>query len=302
MSTLVSEAMQVQFRTVDGIPLRYAESDGHQGRTILLTNPWPESLYAFLPIWQSLSQHSHLLAIDLPGFGQSERRDTLLSPRAMGEFLIRLIDEWGLETPHIVAPDVGTAAALFAAALHPGKLRSLVVGNGAIAYPLQVGGVLKDIIDAPDLEAFRAIDPRSTIGNALDAGHEQYILPKEVREDYLQSYEKDRFVESMRYVRSYPQELPLLRENFCQRYPNASPNHQQPSRRLSAAWQWRISARAATQEHTRHLGRGPFPLGGRRRPVRCDHLGLGKGWLPKHQGVNGLLPVGPIQCRYMKSR
>ena len=212
MSTLVSEAMQVQFRTVDGIPLRYAESDGHQGRTILLTNPWPESLYAFLPIWQSLSQHSHLLAIDLPGFGQSERRDTLLSPRAMGEFLIRLIDEWGLETPHIVAPDVGTAAALFAAALHPAKLRSLVVGNGAIAYPLQVGGVLKDIIDAPDLEAFRAIDPRITIGNALDAGHEQYTFPKEVREDYLQSYEKDRFVKSMRYVRSYPQDLPLLRE------------------------------------------------------------------------------------------
>ncbi len=212
MSTLVSEAMQVQFRTVDGIPLRYAESDGHQDRPILLTNPWPESLYAFLPIWQSLSQHSHLLAIDLPGFGQSERRDTLLSPRAMGEFLIRLIDEWGLEAPHIVAPYVGTAAVLFAAALHPGKLRSLVVGNGAIAYPLQVGGVLKDIIDAPDLEAFRGIDPRSTIGNALDAGHEQYTLPKEVREDYFQSYEKDRFVESMRYVRSYPQDLPLLRE------------------------------------------------------------------------------------------
>lgn len=59
---------------------------------------------------------------------------------------------------------------------------------------------------------FRAIDSRSTIGNALDAGHEQYTLPKEVREDYLQSYEKDRFVESMRYVRSYPQDLPLLRE------------------------------------------------------------------------------------------
>src|SRR5260370_151513 len=143
---------------------------------------------------------------------QAERGKDVLSPRAMGEFLIRLIDEWGLNTPHIVAPDVGTSAALFAAALHPGKLRSLVIGSGATAYPLQVGGVLKDIIDAPDLEAFRAIDPRVTLGASLDKGHEHYRLPTEVREDYLKSYEGGRFAESTRYVRSYPQELPVLGE------------------------------------------------------------------------------------------
>ncbi len=212
MSIPANEVMQTWFRTVNGITIRYAESDGHQDSSILLTCPWPESLYAFLPIWQPLSEHSHLLAIDLPGFGQSERRNDLLSPRAMGEFLIQLIDEWGLNAPHVVAPDIGTAATLFAAALHPGKLCSLVVGNGGIAYPLQVGGVLKDIIDAPDLEAFRAIDPRVTLGASLDKGHEHYRLPAEVREDYLQSYEGDRFAESTRYVRSYPQELPVLGE------------------------------------------------------------------------------------------
>ncbi len=212
MSVPASEVMPVQFRTVNGVSIRYVESGGDHDNSILLTSPWPESLYAFLPIWQSLSEDSHLLAIDLPGFGQSERRNDLLSPRAMGEFLIQLIDEWGLKAPHVVGPDVGTAAALFAAALHPGKLRSLVVGNGGIAYPLQTNGVLKSIIDAPDLEGFRAIDPRATLGASLDEGHERYKMPAEVREDYLQSYEGDRFVESMRYVRSYPQELPMLGE------------------------------------------------------------------------------------------
>jgi len=212
MSISANEVLQVRFRTVDGVTIRYAVSDERQDNPILLTNPWPESLYAFLPIWQTLSQHSYLLAIDLPGFGQSERRNDLLSPQAMGEFLIRIIDEWGLNTPHVVAPDVGTAAALFAAGQHPGKLRSLVVGNGGIAYPLQVGGVLKDIIDAPNLDAFRAIDSRIAIGSALDVSYEHYKLPDEVREDYLHSYEGDRFVESMRYVRRYPQELPLLQK------------------------------------------------------------------------------------------
>jgi pimeloyl-ACP methyl ester carboxylesterase len=216
MRTTSSKDMQVRFRTVDGLAIRYAESDGHQDRLILLTSPWPESLYAYLPIWQSLSQHSHLLAIDLPGFGQSERRNDLLTPRAMGEFLVHFIDEWGLNAPHVVAPDVGTAAALFAAALHPGKLGSLVVGNGGVAYPLQTTGALKAIIEAPDLEAFRSVDPRVSLGASLDEGHEQYRLPEEVREDYLQSYEGDRFVESMKYVRSYPQELPVLGELLAQ--------------------------------------------------------------------------------------
>ncbi len=216
MSIPANEVMQIRFRTVNGITIRYAESDERQDNPILLTNPWPESLYAFLPIWQTLSQHSYLLAIDLPGFGQSERRNDLLSPQAMGEFLIRIIDEWGLNTPHVVAPDVGTSAALFAAALHPGKLRSLVIGSGGTAYPLQLGGVLKDFVDAPDLEVFRAMDFRITLGNVFDTSFEHYKLPNQVREDYLKSYEGDRFVESMRYVRSYPQELPILRERLAE--------------------------------------------------------------------------------------
>ena len=87
-----------------------------------------------------------------------------------------------------------------------------MIGNGGTAYPLQVSGVLKDIIDAPDLEAFRAIDPRVTLGASLDTGHEHYRLPAAVREDYLQSYEGDRFAESTRYVRSYPKALPVLGE------------------------------------------------------------------------------------------
>ena len=37
-----------------------------------------------------------------------------------------------------------------------------------------------------------------------------YTLPDKIREDYLDSYDGDRYVESMRYVRRYPDELPEL--------------------------------------------------------------------------------------------
>jgi pimeloyl-ACP methyl ester carboxylesterase len=202
--------IDAQFCTIDGLAIRFAASEDRADHALLLS-PWPESLFAFEPTWARLSEDTHLVAIDLPGFGHSQRRDALLSPRAMGEFVIRAADAFGLEKPHVIGPDVGTGASLFAAASHPGRLRSLVVGSGGTAYPLQLGGVLKDWVQAPDLDRYRSADPRQIVAGAL-SDIERYELPAHVREDYLSSYDGDRFVESMRYVRAYPAELPVLRD------------------------------------------------------------------------------------------
>jgi pimeloyl-ACP methyl ester carboxylesterase len=203
-------ALQVQFRTIDGIRIRYADSGGSQEPVILLTSPWPESLYAFAPMWASLADHARLFAIDLPGFGASERRDDLLSPRAMGGFLTQVIAEADLGTPHIVAPDVGTSAALFAAAIHPERIASVIVGTGGAAVPLQLGEPLASWVLDPDLDKYRAMDPRAIVGAAIDTNAGG--VPDDIRADYLDCYDGDRFVESMRYVRRYPEELPELAE------------------------------------------------------------------------------------------
>jgi pimeloyl-ACP methyl ester carboxylesterase len=140
MSTDQSTTIRLQIRAIDGLAISFAESEGRaaQSARALLLCPWPESLYAFEPTWRQLAAQAHLIAIDLPGFGHSERRDGLMAPRAMGEFILRLADAFGLEQPHVVAPDVGTAATLFAAAMAPGRLRSLVIGSGAAAVPLRL--------------------------------------------------------------------------------------------------------------------------------------------------------------------
>jgi pimeloyl-ACP methyl ester carboxylesterase len=200
--------IQPQFRTIDGLSIRYAQSDQRDDHALLLS-PWPESLFAFEPTWERLAEHTHLVAIDLPGFGQSQRRHALLSPRAMGEFVIRVADVFGLEDPHLLGPDVGTAASLFAAAVRPGRFRSLIVGGGPAAFPLRLGGLLKDWVEAPDVERYRRSDPRQIVAGVL-ACIERYALLDFVREDYLFAYQGDRFVESMHYVRSYPTELRVL--------------------------------------------------------------------------------------------
>jgi pimeloyl-ACP methyl ester carboxylesterase len=210
VTTWLNTPIQMQFRVIDGLTVRFAQSED-RGAHALLLSPWPESLLAFEPMWARLAGHAHLVAIDLPGFGHSQRRDALLSPRAMGEFIIRAADAFGLDNPHVVSPDVGTAASLFAAALYPGRLRSLVVGSGGAAVPLQLGSLLKNWVESTDLKGFRSADPRQIVAGAL-TGIERHALPDSIREDYLSSYEGDRFVESMRYVRTYPTELPALRD------------------------------------------------------------------------------------------
>lgn len=211
MTTWLNTPIQPQFRTIDGLSIRFAESQDQSSDHALLLSPWPESLLAFEPTWSRLAEHTHLVAVDLPGFGHSQRRNALLSPRTMGAFLIRIADTFGLENPHVVGPDVGTGASLVAAALYPGRLRSLVVGSGGAAFPLELGGALKEWVEAPDLEGYRSVDPRQIVADALN-DIERYELPEHVREDNLSSYQGDRFVESMRYVRTYPTELPVLRD------------------------------------------------------------------------------------------
>jgi pimeloyl-ACP methyl ester carboxylesterase len=210
VSTSSSSSIEPQFRTLDGLRIRYADSGASKERTVLLTSPWPESLYAFAPLWDTLAENARLVAIDLPGFGASERRDDLLSPRAMGEFLARIIAEADLGKPHIVAPDVGTSAALFAAAIHPERIESVVVGTGGAAIPLELGEPLRSWVLDPDLDKYRQIDPRKIVETAVDtiAGG----ITDKARADYVACYGGDRFVESMRYVRRYPEELPVLAE------------------------------------------------------------------------------------------
>jgi pimeloyl-ACP methyl ester carboxylesterase len=226
VTSWLNAPFRMQFRVIDGLTVRFAQSRFTQSRftqsrftqsrftqgqgqqQALLLSPWPESLLAFEAVWSRLAEHAHLVAIDLPGFGRSQHRDGLLSPQAMSEFIIAAADAFGLEHPHLVAPGTGTPAALFAAARHPGRLRSLVVGSGAAAVPL-LGGPLRDWIEAPDLEAFRRADPRQLVGGAL-ASMKRSATPEAELEDYLASYQGNRFAESMRYVRAYPADLPVL--------------------------------------------------------------------------------------------
>ena len=210
-TTQAASPITTYFRVCDGVRVRFADTRADSDVTMLLLAPWPESLWAFRRIWGRLSAVGRVVAIDLPGFGHSDGRPELIAPDAAGEFLARLIDEWGLGAPHVVGPDVGTAAALFLAAKTPERVTSLTVGGGAVRFPIEAGGALKDVIEAPSLDVVRALDARTNIGYAVESGAPSDTEP-DVHEDYVSAYDLGRFAESARFVRHYPEQNPVLRD------------------------------------------------------------------------------------------
>jgi pimeloyl-ACP methyl ester carboxylesterase len=211
MSSNEGTAIPTYFRVSDGVRVRYADSKGDSATTILMLAPWPETLWAFRRIWSRVAAVGRVVAVDMPGFGHSDGRPELIAPEAAGSFLANLIDELGLGAPHVVGPDVGAAAALFLAARSPEKVTSLTVGGGAVRFPIEAGGALAEIIGAPSLDNVRELDARTNISAADEQGASSVDEP-EVHEDYVSAYDLGRFAESARFVRSYPEQNPILGE------------------------------------------------------------------------------------------
>jgi pimeloyl-ACP methyl ester carboxylesterase len=211
MADKTTAEIATYFRVLDGTRVRYADTKADSDTVILMLAPWPETLWAYRRIWDQISAVGRVVALDMPGFGHSDQPERLIAPDAMGDFLALLIDEWGLGAPHIVGPDVGTAAALFLANKAPDKVTSLSIGGGAVTSPIAAGGALEAVIGAPSLDDVRQLDARANI-SAADESAAPRALEPEVLEDYVSAYDLGRFAESARFVRHYPEQNKLVQD------------------------------------------------------------------------------------------
>src|SRR5271167_2665531 len=208
MSDKKSGLLAPRFREIDGLQIRFATNDRKGGNPILLLSPLPESILAFLPTWDMFSALGQVVAVDLPAFGFSESRADIRAPEPLGEFVVRIMETFSLDQPHVVAPDVGTPACLFACANHPSIFKSLVIGSGATDHT-DLRGILDEIVNAPSLEPFKDLTGEQFVRGAIE-GMKQYQLPEYVLQDYIESYAGDKFWDAMAFIRDYPNALPRL--------------------------------------------------------------------------------------------
>ena len=209
MSGDLPDIGSVKTTQIDGLQIRFARTGRADGIPVLLTSPWPESIYAFRDVLSEIGKSNPLIAIDLPGFGRSEGRPGVMSPESMGSFILVAAKHFGFKRMHAIGPDVGTLALLFAAARAPTVFESLVVGSGATSPELAAGG-LKDLI-ASKPGALADADG-GEIGAGFVSQSAKRKTPPAVLEDYRLSSAGRRFEDATNFVRAYTRDLPRLKE------------------------------------------------------------------------------------------
>ena len=126
---------QVHYHTlaVDGVDLFYREAGSPEAPTLLLLHGFGASSYMFRDLMPQLARHYHVIAPDLPGFGQ-----TSVQPEVSFEYtfdrLASVIDAFtvakGLDRYALYVFDYGAPVGWRLAVNHPEKITAIVSQNG----------------------------------------------------------------------------------------------------------------------------------------------------------------------------
>ncbi|WP_315093565.1 alpha/beta hydrolase [uncultured Cellulomonas sp.] len=109
--------------TLDGVELHYVTA-GDAGTPLLLVHGFPESWWAFHKLIPLLAAEHRVVAVDLPGFGDSGTGPGEYTSTSFAETLRRLLAHLGLGPVHLTGQDISGTTTFRLAAEHPEVLRS----------------------------------------------------------------------------------------------------------------------------------------------------------------------------------
>lgn len=119
-----------------GDQLVHIEQAG-EGAPVVLIHGFGGSTYSWRKVMPGLAESFRVVAIDLSGFGytQRPRRPESYSREAQGELVLRIMDALGMERAHLIGHSYGGGITLWLARYHPERVRSMVlVDSSAPTY------------------------------------------------------------------------------------------------------------------------------------------------------------------------
>jgi pimeloyl-ACP methyl ester carboxylesterase len=111
-------------KVVNGVRLHYVTAG--TGEPLVLLHGIPKTLYYWRRLLPLLSPHYRVLAIDLRGFGYSDRPSSGFDMATMSEDVAQLTEELGFARFSVFGEDWGAAVAYQLAGAYPGRVRKLV--------------------------------------------------------------------------------------------------------------------------------------------------------------------------------
>ena len=125
---LAQSGLEAKFLTVGGHRLRYVRAGS--GPAVVLIHGFASSLYTWKDVIPLLAETHEVFALDLPGFGGSDRPGDL-SFEVLPAAVLGLMDELGVARAALVGNSMGGAVAAVVAAQWPDHVTALVLIDAA---------------------------------------------------------------------------------------------------------------------------------------------------------------------------
>lgn len=114
------------FETIGGARIHYV--DEGEGPPVVLIHGFASSIGAWAPVRPGLRDKHRVIALDLKGFGYSDRPPGDYSPKAQAELVLALLDARGVKEPvALVAHSWGSSIALAIALMAPERVERIAL-------------------------------------------------------------------------------------------------------------------------------------------------------------------------------
>lgn len=118
-----------RFADIDGVKIHYQEKG--EGQPIVLIHGLAASTYTWKSLFDPLSKHFRVIAIDLKGFGFSAKPDGDYSRREQARIVIGLMNHLKIEKAILAGNSMGGETAMNIAVHEPDRVSSLILINSA---------------------------------------------------------------------------------------------------------------------------------------------------------------------------
>ena len=151
--------------TAAGVDTFYLEAG--EGPPVLLLHGLGAMAASMLPTMMALSDRYRVVAVDLPGFGESSKPIRRYHAEFFAEYVVKLLDELGIERAHLVGNSMGGRISLEVAMSHPDRVDRLALFAPAMAFRRfrQFVPLVKML--RPELGVVPIIVPRATVMTVL---------------------------------------------------------------------------------------------------------------------------------------
>lgn len=124
------EPKDATFAEVAGARVRYLDAGPRDAPAVVLLHGFASSLDTWLPVLPALERGHRVLALDLKGFGWTDRPEGDYSPEAQAKLVLALMDARGIHRAAVVGHSWGASIALAMALAAPERVDRLVLYDG----------------------------------------------------------------------------------------------------------------------------------------------------------------------------